>query len=33
MPDDYLRARRFNYRIPLVRGLDAGMNFLRMKKA
>ena len=33
MPDDYLRARRFNYRIPLVRGVNAAMNFIRRKKA
>ena len=25
-PEDYLRMRKFNYRIPLVRGLDAVMN-------
>ena len=25
-PEDYLRMRNFNYRIPLVRGLDAMMN-------
>ena len=25
-PEDYLRMRKFNYRIPLVRGLDALMN-------
>ncbi|MGD1044416.1 MAG: polysaccharide deacetylase family protein [Bacteroidota bacterium] len=33
MPDDYLRARRFNYRIPLVRGVNAAMNYVRKKKA
>jgi len=33
MPDDYLRTRRFNYRIPLVHGVDAAMNFVRKKKA
>jgi hypothetical protein len=32
MPDDYLRARRFNYRIPLVRGVNAAMNYVRTKK-
>ena len=32
MPDDYLRARRFNYRIPLVRGVNTAMNFVRRKK-
>jgi hypothetical protein len=26
VPEDYLRMRKFNYRIPLVRGLDAVMN-------
>jgi hypothetical protein len=33
MPDDYLRARKFNYRIPLVRGVNATMNFIQRKKA
>jgi hypothetical protein len=33
MPDDYLRIRRFNYRIPLVHGVDATMNFIQRKKA
>ena len=33
MPDDYLRARRFNYRVPLVRGLDAALKFVRFTKA
>jgi hypothetical protein len=33
MPDDYLRTRRFNYRIPLVHGLDAALNFVKGKKA
>ncbi len=33
MPDDYLRTRRFNYRIPLVRGVNAAMNYVRKKKA
>jgi hypothetical protein len=33
MPDDYVRARRFNYRIPLVRGVNAAMNFVQKKKA
>jgi hypothetical protein len=33
MPDDYLRARRFNYRIPLVLGVNAAMNFIQKKKA
>jgi len=33
MPHDYLRARRFNYRIPLVRGVNAAVNFVRKKKA
>jgi len=28
-----LRARRFNYRIPLVRGVNAAMNYVRKKKA
>jgi hypothetical protein len=32
MPDDYLRERRFNRRIPLVRGLDAVTNFVRRNK-
>jgi hypothetical protein len=32
MPDDYLRIRRFNYRIPLVHGVDAAMNFIQGKK-
>ena len=31
MPDDYLRTRRFNYRIPLVRGVNAAMSFVRKK--
>ncbi|HVN47481.1 MAG TPA: polysaccharide deacetylase family protein [Bacteroidota bacterium] len=30
-PEDYLRMRKFNYRIPLVRGLDAVMNVWRRK--
>ena len=29
MPDDYLRSRRLNYRIPLIRGLDAVYHFIR----
>jgi hypothetical protein len=29
MPDDYLRTRHFNYRIPLIYTLDAVSNFLR----
>ena len=33
MPDDYLRTRRFNYRIPLVRGVNAAMHYVRKKKA
>jgi len=33
MPDDYLRARRFNYRIPLVRGVNAAMNYVQRKKS
>jgi peptidoglycan/xylan/chitin deacetylase (PgdA/CDA1 family) len=33
MPDDYLRTRRFNYRIPLVRGVNAAMNYIQKKKA
>jgi hypothetical protein len=33
MPDDYLRTRRFNYRIPLVRGVDVAMNIVQRKKA
>ena len=33
MPDNYLRTRRFNYRIPLVQGVNAAVNFLRRKKA
>jgi hypothetical protein len=33
MPDDYLRARRFNYRVPLVRGVNAAIYFVRKKKA
>ncbi|RPI01168.1 MAG: hypothetical protein EHM64_16145 [Ignavibacteriae bacterium] len=33
MTDDYLRARRFNYRIPLVRGVNAAVKLLRTKKA
>ncbi len=33
LPDDYLRARRFNYRIPLVRSVNAAMNFIQKKKA
>ena len=32
MPDDYMRVRRFNYRIPLVRGVNAAMNFVQKKK-
>lgn len=32
MPEDYLRTRRFNYRIPLVSGVNAAMNFVRRKK-
>jgi hypothetical protein len=32
MPDDYLRARRFNLRVPLVRGLDAVTYVFRKKK-
>ncbi len=32
MPDDYLRERRLNYRIHLVRGFDAAANFIRRKK-
>lgn len=28
-PVDYMRSRQFNYRIPLIRGLDAVTNFLR----
>jgi hypothetical protein len=32
MPDDYLRIRRFNYRIPLVHGVDVAMNFIQGKK-
>lgn len=31
MPDDYLRERRLNYRIHLVRGFDAAANFIRRK--
>jgi hypothetical protein len=31
-PDDYLRERRLNYRVKLVRGLDAVTNFVRRKK-
>jgi hypothetical protein len=33
MPDDYVRSRKFNYRIPLVRGVNAAMNFIPRKKA
>jgi hypothetical protein len=33
MPPDYLRSRRFNYRIPLINGLSAAINFIRRKKA
>jgi hypothetical protein len=32
MPEDYLRERRFNYRIPLVRSRDAMTNLFRRKK-
>jgi hypothetical protein len=32
MPSDYLRARRFNYRIPFVNGLDALTNIVRRNK-
>ena len=32
MPEDYVRVRRFNYRIPLVRGVNAAMNFVQKKK-
>jgi hypothetical protein len=32
MPDDYLRIRRFNYRIPLVRILDIVTNFIQKKR-
>jgi hypothetical protein len=32
MPDDYLRERRPNYRINLIRGLDAVTNLIRRKK-
>ena len=32
MPDDYMRTRRFNYRIPLVQSVDAAMNFIQRKK-
>jgi peptidoglycan/xylan/chitin deacetylase (PgdA/CDA1 family) len=32
MQDDYLRARRFNYRMPFVQGFDAVMNFFRRHK-
>ena len=33
MPDDYLRTRRFNYRIPLVQGIDAAAKLMQKKKA
>jgi hypothetical protein len=32
MPDEYLRERRLNYRVQLVRGLDTVTNFVRRKK-
>ena len=32
MPDDFLRVRKFNYRIPLVRGVNSAANFLRKNK-
>jgi len=32
MPDDYLRERRLNYRVKLVRGLDAVTNLIRRNK-
>jgi hypothetical protein len=32
MPADYLRARRFNYRIPLISGLDTVINLVRRNK-
>jgi hypothetical protein len=32
MPDDYLRERRLNYRVYLVRGLDAVTNLIRRNK-
>jgi hypothetical protein len=31
MPQDYLRARRFNYRVPLIRGIDAVTKLLSKK--
>jgi hypothetical protein len=32
MPEDYLRERRLNYRVHLVRGLDAVTKLIRRKK-
>ncbi len=32
VPHDYLRARRFNYRVPLVRGFDGIAHFISGKK-
>jgi hypothetical protein len=32
MPDDYVRVRRLNYRVKLIRSLDAVTNLIRRKK-
>jgi hypothetical protein len=32
MPDEYLRERRLNYRVQLIRSLDAVTHLIRRKK-